>query len=429
MKILTYTSPARGHLYPIMPVLDELASRGHEIAVRTLASHVPMLVDQGFAAGPIAPEIEAIEHDDYLAKSPIGGLRRVAATIANRAHHDARDLRAAIESERPGALLIDCMAWGATAVAETWVGPWAQWVPFPLPLPAVGAPPLGTGLKPDSSPLGRIRDRVLGAINERALNSAILPRVNPVREKAGAAPIVNVFDQFTTPPLILYMSAEPFEYPHPDWPDTIVPVGACAWDPPTDPPEWLGEVDRPLVLVNTSSEFQDDGRLITTALEGLAGENVFVVATSPSAELPVSVPANARVEKFVPHGPLLDVAACAITHGGMGATQKALSKGVPVCAVPFGRDQRDVARRVELARAGVRLPSNKLTPAKLRDAVTRAMGMRDGAERVARGYEATGGPATAADRFEALAASGRDQGDRILAGTADAPPSHDAARV
>ena len=45
MKILTYTSPARGHLYPIMPVLDELASRGHEIAVRTLASHVPMLVD------------------------------------------------------------------------------------------------------------------------------------------------------------------------------------------------------------------------------------------------------------------------------------------------------------------------------------------------------------------------------------------------
>jgi hypothetical protein len=122
MKILAYTSPARGHLYPIMPVLDELASRGHEIAVRTLASHVPMLVDQGFAAGPIAPEIEAIEHDDYLAKSPIGGLRRVAATIANRAHHDARDLRAAIESERPGALLIDCMAWGATAVAETWVG-------------------------------------------------------------------------------------------------------------------------------------------------------------------------------------------------------------------------------------------------------------------------------------------------------------------
>jgi hypothetical protein len=36
----------------------------------------------------------------------------------------------------------------------------------------------------------------------------------------------------------------------------------------------------------------------------------------------------------------------------MGATQKALAHGVPVCAVPFGRDQLEVARRVEVAAAG-----------------------------------------------------------------------------
>ena len=40
MKILAYTSPARGHLYPLVPILDELAGRGHRIAVRTLASEV-----------------------------------------------------------------------------------------------------------------------------------------------------------------------------------------------------------------------------------------------------------------------------------------------------------------------------------------------------------------------------------------------------
>ena len=87
MKILTYTSPARGHLYPIMPVLDELASRGHEIAVRTLASHVPMLVDQGFAAGPIAPEIEAIEHDDYQGGNPLAAQRRAVRTFCERGLH------------------------------------------------------------------------------------------------------------------------------------------------------------------------------------------------------------------------------------------------------------------------------------------------------------------------------------------------------
>ena len=36
----------------------------------------------------------------------------------------------------------------------------------------------------------------------------------------------------------------------------------------------------------------------------------------------------------------------AVTHGGIGATQKALARGVPVCVVPFGHDQFEVARRV-----------------------------------------------------------------------------------
>ena len=35
-RILAYTSPARGHLYPLTPILDELRGRGHDIAVRTL---------------------------------------------------------------------------------------------------------------------------------------------------------------------------------------------------------------------------------------------------------------------------------------------------------------------------------------------------------------------------------------------------------
>jgi UDP:flavonoid glycosyltransferase YjiC (YdhE family) len=72
------------------------------------------------------------------------------------------------------------------------------------------------------------------------------------------------------------------------------------------------------------------------------------------------VPDNAHLERFIPHAAVLDRAVCAITHGGMGATQKALARGVPVCAVPFGRDQLEVARRVVVAGAGTRLPAKRL---------------------------------------------------------------------
>jgi UDP:flavonoid glycosyltransferase YjiC (YdhE family) len=61
-----------------------------------------------------------------------------------------------------------------------------------------------------------------------------------------------------------------------------------------------------------------------------------------------------------------------------------------------------VARRVELAAAGARLPARRLSPERLRAKVHEAIECRDGARRVAAGYDAAGGPRTAADAFERL---------------------------
>lgn len=160
------------------------------------------------------------------------------------------------------------------------------------------------------------------------------------------------------------------------------------------------------MVVTTSSEFQDDGKLVYTALEALSSEDLEVVATMPSAKTDAAIPANARVERFLPHAPLLERAVCAVTHGGAGATQKALAASVPVCVVPFGRDQLEVARRVEVSNAGTRLPAAKLSPERLRQQVRLAIGKRDGAQRVAEGYRAAGGAPAAADALERLASAG-----------------------
>jgi UDP:flavonoid glycosyltransferase YjiC (YdhE family) len=125
------------------------------------------------------------------------------------------------------------------------------------------------------------------------------------------------------------------------------------------------------------------------------------VATLP-AGVPdeIGTPPNATVREFVPHSQVLDRAACAITHGGMGVTQKALGRGVPVCVVPYGRDQFEVARRVEVAKCGTRLLPKRLTARRLREKVLQATAMTEGARRVAAGYVATGGVARGADLIE-----------------------------
>lgn len=307
---------------------------------------------------------------------------------------------------RPDALLVDVATWGAQAVAEAWGGAWASWCPYPLPLPSRDAPPFGPGFRPARGAAGRLRDAALGPIVFGSLERLVGPRVNEVRARVGVSPISGAADLFLAPPLLLYLTAEPFDYPRSDWPENVRLVGPCDWDPPAEPPAWLEQVDAPIVLVTTSSEFQDDGRLVRCALDALAGEDLHVVATLPSDEATsFDAPANSRVLSFAPHGPILDRAACAITHGGMGATQKALARGVPVCVVPFGRDQLEVARRVEVAGAGTRLPAKRLSRERLRAAVHEAIRCKEGARRIADSYRKAGGAVAAADAFEGLIGS------------------------
>ncbi len=203
-------------------------------------------------------------------------------------------------------------------------------------------------------------------------------------------------------PLLLAVGGEPLEYPHPGWGDAVHFIGGCVFEPtPAAVPGWMAAIDRPIVLVSTSSIAQRDAKLGHIALRALADEPVHVVATFP-AGVPGGLPQtpNATVCQFLHHGAVLERAICAITHGGMGTTVKALYRGVPVCVVPFARDQAEVARRVQVAGCGTRLPSKKLTEARLRAAVRTASTMADGARRVAAGFAATGGVARGADLIE-----------------------------
>lgn len=399
-RYLVYTSPARGHLYPIVPTLEEMRRRGHEIVVRTLASEVDLMRGMGFEAAAIDPAIEHREHADWRARTPIGALQVALHTFFERAHRDGPDLQRAIENERPDALLVDINTWGAMAVAETAGLPWATWCPYFLPFPSRDAPPFGLGLPPARGTLGHLRDRLMSPVVLKIYNH-LAPELNAVRAKLGAPLLPDIQSAMVRAPLMLYMTAEPFEYPRSDWPESVHMIGPGIWDPPAQPPTWLQDLEKPLVLVTCSTEFQNDGKLAKTALEALAEENVNVVVTTAGVDPSnLTPPSNARVVKFLPHGPVLERAVCVVCHGGMGITQKALASGVPLCVVPFGRDQLEVARHVEVSGAGIRLPAARLRPDRLRAAVRQAMSKKAGAERIAAAFGRAGGPQAAADALE-----------------------------
>ncbi|MYR07416.1 glycosyltransferase [Gordonia sp. SID5947] len=383
--ILAYTSPASGHAFPLMPGLLELVRRGHRVHLRTAASAVPRCRAAGIDASPVDPRIEGVEVTDYLADTDRDRLVAGFQDVLRRAPIDAADLDDAIATYRPDVLLVDANAHGALAHAEASGLPWALAMPSLLPLPERGIPPYGMALRPARGPLGHIRDRVLWPIVERAFGKAILPRLNEVRRAAGLAEFRSTLDQWDACDLVLCLTGSPLEYPRHALPSHVAMVGFQPWDPPGEVPAFLDEPGHPWVLVTCSTDYQGDEQLARVAAEALRDRPYRVLLTIADAydRAGVDNAGNVFVRRFVPHDAVLARAAAVVTHGGMGIVGKATRAGVPIVAVPFGRDQPEIARRITEAGTGVSLPPKRLTAERLRAAVDEAVSLAEHTRAVA----------------------------------------------
>jgi MGT family glycosyltransferase len=400
-RVLVYTAPGSGHAYPPVATALALRDRGHEVVFRTASGSVEALKRLGLGAAPIDPRIEAERLEDWKARTSTGALVSACNTFAKRAHYEVPHLQAAIEAEHPDLIWVDTNAMGAAVAAEASGLPWAHYMPHPHPGPAPGVPVFGPGFAPSTSRAARIRDAIMAALKPFAFRSFMRSH-NSRRAALGLSPLNGIEDHYLVAPLLIQFSAEPFEYSR-EWPENVRLVGPALWEPSATEPEWLAAEERPIVLVTASTEFQDDAKLIRSALEAFASRPYAIVATTAAHDPgDFDVPSNARVERYLPHDPILRRAAAVISHGGMGTTQKALAAGIPVCAVPFMRDQFEVARRVEHCGGGTLLPARRLRPDRLRGAVEQAMECRIGAERVGEAFDQAGGAEAAAVALESL---------------------------
>src|SRR3954451_20538484 len=139
---LAYSSPAAGHLFPLVPGLLALQDRGHEVHVYTASE----LVDGARAAGlrhvaALDARISDVEVRDYEARS---GTQRLVVGFENllgRGPAEAEGRPRATAETEPDAAFADVNAYGpAVAVQRTGL-PWGPPLPSYPPLPGAGNPP------------------------------------------------------------------------------------------------------------------------------------------------------------------------------------------------------------------------------------------------------------------------------------------------
>ncbi len=354
-----------GNVQPILGLVRELVARGH--VVRVLADR-PLRTRIESAGGEFKALPSAFEWDATTGR----------AVEDNREFFDhlrydtplAEAVLAELEREPADALALDCMLRNALAAGEVARRPFAVLLHMRYGFMAQRPP------DPSAWQVAR-------------------RRLNETRRLIGAAQLASSLE--TSPSVqswkasdtVLALMPREFEDPGDEPPANVLYVGPIFeeqpqgdWDSP-----WPADHSDPLVMVSLGTTYMHHETAIERVVEALDSLPVRTILTLGSGlqEGEVRVPKRTVVRRYVPHGAVLKHAALTITHAGIGTINAALTRGVPMLCLPFGRDQPGNANRVEALGAG-RAIDRDASVEQIRAAasdILRDQGLRAGARRMA----------------------------------------------
>lgn len=383
-RFLIATVPATGHVNPGLPIARNLIQHGHDVLWYTGRQFQQSIAATGAQFVPIEAAVDPADHspdERFPERAKLSGLAGFKFDLKHLFLDDApgqvADLQRILR-EFPAEVVLGDTGFIGMALLHELGGPaWATYGITALTLSSRDTAPFGTGLAPSATRMGRIRNRVLAALFERVLFRDVTAYANRIRSSLDVPPRRSgVLNGTLSPYLYLQASTTAFEYPRSDLPPQVHFIGPLLPATPDQwtPPRWWNDLrsDRPVVLVTQGTVANNAHDLIVPTLRALADQHVLVVATTggaPVEQIGIDIPANARVEPFIPFGALLPHISLMITNGGFGGVQFALAHGVPLIVAGTTEEKPEIAARVAWSGAGINLKTKTPTPDQIRSAV------------------------------------------------------------
>lgn len=379
-RYLFVTLEGGGNVPPVLGAAKQLIDRGHSVRVLTEPCLERAVRAIGAEFTPFTEVFVRTDRQqdiffDWQAKSPPGALARsLANVVLGPARPTAAAVARALDDAPADALVVDWLLPAAAAVGEARSVPTAILMHSINILPAPGRPP--GPLAPARGPLGRLRDGLFRSMFYRLVNRHNAT-FNAMRTAHGLAPLATPLDQYRRANRVLVQTSPAFDFEGQPDPDNVAYVG-----PVLDEPDWVNDEDwhnpwsaddhRPMVVLSLSSTFQNQREVLQTSLTALGRLDVRgLVTLGPAmADQTFDVPDNVVAVASAPHGQIFPHADAFITHCGHGSIMRALSFGVPLIALPMGRDQDASAVRIVHRGLGLRPKRNA---AAIAGAVTRVL--------------------------------------------------------
>lgn len=428
-RFLICTLPVIGHVNPALPIARKLVERGHEVwwytgvgfkskVETTGARHLPIRT-----GGLDISSSELTESAQYLIEknSSLKGLDQLKFALKyffiDSLVVQVQDLNHILKKVAIDVILADSLFLGAACIYEKKGLPWAAFNTSALSLSSRDAAPFGLGMPPDSSKVGRLRNSCLNWVFQRIILNEITVYLDKVRGSFGLSPSYqSFFDAGLSPFLFLQGTVPTFEYPRSDLPPQVHFIGPFLPEPPDSfiPPAWWDELNsgKPVIHVTQGTVSTEATDLIIPTIQALADEDVLVVVTTgsePVENLRLNpIPANVRLEQFLPHYYLLPHVDVMVTNGGYNGVQVALANGVPLVAAGQTEEKPEICARIEWAGVGINLKTKTPTPTQIKDAVKKILASpkyRQNAQQLQADIKSYDAPTKAATLLEELAAT------------------------
>jgi MGT family glycosyltransferase len=385
-RILMATMGMTGHVTPGLPIARKLVERGNQVWWYTTSKFQPKIEATG---ATYLPMNVGIDFDDldlgevFAGRNALKGITQLKWDIkhvfVDTMVGYIKDLETIVADLQPDLLLVD-NGFGAGGILEAKTGlPWATYGVTPLGITSRDTAPNGLGMLPDASPLGRLRNRSLQFLFNNVLFRDVNQHTDHIMAQMGLPPLgKNIFEATLSPYLFMQPTDDSFEYQRSDLPRQVHYIGPFLPAAPKDfvPPSWWDEMiygNRPVIHVTQGTVTTETEQLTIPTIKALADQDVLVVVTTggkPVSTLHMDdLPANVRVESFIPHYNLLPHVSVMITNGGYGGVQTALANGVPLIVAGATEDKPEVANRVAFSRTGINLKTNTPTVAQIQAAV------------------------------------------------------------
>jgi UDP:flavonoid glycosyltransferase YjiC (YdhE family) len=251
----------------------------------------------------------------------------------------------------------------------------------PIMLSSVDTAPFNSGLPPDRSKKGRIRNTAMRENFRQMLCGPQSLWVQNLKELKATDTSGFFMDLHTTlPDLHLQLSIQELEYPRSGAPDSLRFVGAL----PSGKretlalPSWWDTVvkhEKRLVVVSQGTVSNDPKDLIIPTLEGLKDLDVLIIATLVRNDRieGYDLPDNVLTPKFIHLDELFKHADVVISNGGYGTIQQGLSAGVPMVLAGMSEDKPEACARAAWTGAALNLAINQPTPLQVREAVEKIL--------------------------------------------------------